>query len=89
MTFSLNRSENEAQIEHFLKHAHNSYRLVPAIEYFKECILPYLDNFYGLQMTEEQLLSFAESDPFFLSLPDVHACNGMFAAIIERTRISS
>lgn len=88
-TQSLSRSENEAQIEHFLKQAHNSYRLVPAIEYFRECIAPYAKNFYGLEYTEEQIASFSEADPYFMLYPDVHGCGGMFVAIIERTRISN
>src|SRR5690606_9442617 len=37
-TKTLNRSENEHQIEHFLRSSHNSYRLVPAVQYLKESI---------------------------------------------------
>jgi len=89
VTTSLNRSENEAQIDHFMRQSHNSYRVVPALGYFKECVVPYIKNFFGQTLTEEQIQSFAEADPFMLISPDVHGCNGMFIAIIERIRISN
>jgi len=88
-TSSLNKSENENQIEHFLKQAHHSYRLVPASEYLRGYVVDFVKNFYGLELSEDQLQSFCEADPFFMLTPDVHGCNGMFAAIIERTRISN
>lgn len=88
-TSSLNISENEAQVEHFLKASHNSYRLVPALDYFKEYVQEYLENFYGFEMSDELVESFVEYDPYFLLSPDVHGCNGVFAAVIERVRISN
>jgi len=88
-TSSLNRSENEGQIENFLKSAHNSYKLVPGSEYVREFVLPYVQNFLGLQWSDELLQSLFEFDPFFVCSPDVHGSNGLFVAILERTRISS
>lgn len=88
-TNSLSRSENEDQVENFLRQAHSSYRLVPMKEYFMENIYPYLKNFYHSTLTEEQVDSMFEDEAFLTLLPDIHGTNGMFAAMIERTRISS
>lgn len=89
VTSSLSRSENEGQIEHFMKQGHNSYRIVPIGEYLQEAVVPYLRNFFGSELTDKDLESFMEADPFFTMLPDVHGSNGMFAAVIQRTRISN
>ncbi len=88
-TTTLNKSENEAQIDHFLRTSHNSYRLVPALHYVKENLVPYLENFYRFKWDEKTLNSFAEFDPYFVLSPDVHGTPGIFVAIIQRTRISS
>lgn len=89
VTNSLNRSENEGQIENFLKSAHNSYRLVAASDYLRTYVLPYVKNFYGLEWNEKDLESLLEFEPFLVCSPDRQACNGLFVAILERTRISS
>lgn len=89
VTSSLNISENEAQIDNFMKNAHSSYRVVPAKEYIQDSVAPYLQNFFGLTLDQSVLDSFSSSEPYFTMFPDVHGTNGMFAAIIERTRISS
>lgn len=88
-TTSLNKSENEAQIENFLRTSHNSYRLVPALSYLKEYIVPYVSNFFRFQWDEKLLQSFAEFDPYFVASPDLHGSQGMFIAILQRTRIST
>lgn len=88
MTSTLNRTENEDQIEHFLRTSHNSYRLVSVRQYLREFSVPYLKNFYGFEWNERDFESFTESDPYFVLSPDVHGTYGMFAAVIERTRIS-
>ena len=88
MTSTLNRSENEDQIEHFLRTSHNSFRLVSIKQYLKEFSVPYLRNFYGFEWDPQSFESFTESDPYFVLSPDVHGTYGMFAAVIERTRIS-
>ncbi|TVQ78621.1 MAG: RsmB/NOP family class I SAM-dependent RNA methyltransferase [Bradymonadales bacterium] len=88
-TSSLNRSENEAQIENFLKSAHNSYRLVAASEHLRQYVLPFVQNHYGLEWKEDKLAGLLEFDPFLVLAPDLHGCNGLFLAILERTRISS
>lgn len=88
-TSSLNMSENEHQIENFLRNSHNSYRLVPASEYLRDYVVDFVKNFYGLEFTEDMIKSLTVYDPFILFAPDVHGTNGMFAAIIERIRISS
>jgi 16S rRNA (cytosine967-C5)-methyltransferase len=88
-TYTLTRSENEEQIDHFLRSSHNSFRLVPAVPYVKEFVLPYITNFYHFAWDEKTLSSFAEFDPYFTLSPDVHGTPGLFAAVIQRTRISS
>lgn len=88
-TSSLSITENEAQIEHFLKSSHNSFRIVPAGEYLREYVLPFAKNFYNFEMSDEVLASCLEYEPYFMVQPDVHACGGFFAAVIERTRISN
>lgn len=88
-TSSLNLSENEGQIEHFLKSSHNSFKIIPALDFMKEYVVDYVKNFYGLEISDETIMSFGEFDPFFTILPDVHGCNGLFACVIERTRISN
>jgi 16S rRNA (cytosine967-C5)-methyltransferase len=88
-TSSLSITENEAQIEHFLKSSHNSFRVVPAGEYLREYVLGFAKNFYNFEISEEVLASCLEYEPYFLVQPDVHACGGFFAAVIERTRISN
>jgi 16S rRNA (cytosine967-C5)-methyltransferase len=89
VTNSLNRSENEGQIENFLKAAHNSYRLVVAADYLKDYVLPYVKNNYGIEWDPKTLESLLEFEPFLVCTPDRHACNGLFVAVLERTRISS
>jgi 16S rRNA C967 or C1407 C5-methylase (RsmB/RsmF family) len=88
-TNTLNKSENEMQIEHFLRSTHNSYRLVPALSYLKESIVPYVTNFFNFNWDEKTLSSFGEFDPYFFLSPDIHGTSGTFAAIIQRTRIST
>jgi 16S rRNA (cytosine967-C5)-methyltransferase len=88
-TYTLTRSENEEQIDHFLRSSHNSFRLVPTVPYLKEFVLPYITNFFGFSWDEKTLSSFGEFDPYFTLCPDVHGTPGVFAAIIQRTRISS
>lgn len=88
-TFTLSKSENEEQIDHFLRMSHNSFRLVPAMGYVKEAIVPYCQNFFSFNWDDKAFASFFEYEPFFTLLPDVHGTSGMFAAIIQRTRIST
>ena len=88
-TSTLNKSENEQQIEHFLKTTHNSYRLVPALSYINECITPYVNNFFNFTWNEKTLTSLGEFDPYFFMSPDVHGSSGVFAAVIQRVRIST
>lgn len=88
-TSSLSLSENEQQIEHFLKASHNSFRLIPAGEYLREYVIPFVRNFYNFEISEQDLASFLEFNPYFFISPDIHGCNGAFAAVIERTRIST
>ncbi len=89
VTSSLNMSENEAQIEHFLKNSHNSFRLVPGSEYLKNYVLDFVKNFYGLEMDEDLMKSLTTYDPFIFLAPDQLGTNGLFAAVIERIRISN
>jgi 16S rRNA (cytosine967-C5)-methyltransferase len=88
-TSTLNKSENEMQIEHFLKSTHNSYRLVPIMSYMKEYILPYVQNFLQFNWDERTFASLVEFDPYFFLSPDVHGTTGTFAAVLQRTRIST
>jgi len=88
-TSSLNMSENEHQIEHFLKNSHNSFRLVPGSEYLKNYVLDFVKNFYGLEMDEDLMKSITTFDPFLFLAPDQLGTNGLFVAIIERIRISN
>ncbi len=88
-TSSLNLSENEQQIENFLRNSHNSFRLVPGSEYLRNYVVDFVKNFYGLEYSEETLKALTAFDPFIFISPDSHGTNGMFAAIIERIRISS
>ncbi len=87
--YTLNKSETEEQIDHFLRMSHNSFRLVPALAYVKESVHPYCQNFFGFSWDDKTLASFGEFDPFFTVLPDVHASPGLFLAVIQRTRIST
>lgn len=88
-TSTLTKSENEAQIENFLRSSHNSYRLIPIYSYLKDYVIPYVTNFFGFQWDEKILQTFAESDPFMVLSPDVHGSTGMFVAILQRSRIST
>jgi 16S rRNA C967 or C1407 C5-methylase (RsmB/RsmF family) len=88
-TTTLNKSENEGQIENFLKSSHNSYRVVSALGNLKDYIIPYLSNFFGFEWEEKALQSMTEADPFFTLSPDVHGGQGLFIAILQRTRIST
>ncbi|MBN8555942.1 MAG: RsmB/NOP family class I SAM-dependent RNA methyltransferase [Deltaproteobacteria bacterium] len=88
-TSTLNKTENEMQIEHFLKSTHNSYRLVPITSFMKDFLVPYLENFLQFKWDEKTFSSLMEFDPYFVMSPDMHGTNGTFAAIIQRTRIST
>lgn len=88
-TTTLSKSENEAQIEHFLKTTHNSYRLVPVSSYLKDYVLPFAENFFQFTWDPKLLASLLESDPFLIASPDVHGTVGGFVAIIQRIRIST
>jgi len=88
-TTSLSKSENEGQIEHFLRTSHNSYRLVPIQQYMKDYVMPYVQNYFNFQWDEKLLQSMLETDPFLLLSPDVHGCQGLFVSVIQRTRIST
>lgn len=88
-TTSLNKSENEAQLENFLKTSHSSYRLVPALQYMKDYVIPYAENFFSFKFDEKALAAMGEAEPFLMLSPDVHSCKGMFIAVIQRTRIST
>jgi 16S rRNA (cytosine967-C5)-methyltransferase len=86
---SLNLSENEHQIENFLKNSHNSFRLVSGKEYLENYVVDYVRNFYGLEYSEETLKALTTFEPYIFVSPDDHGTNGLFAAVIERIRISS
>jgi 16S rRNA (cytosine967-C5)-methyltransferase len=88
-TSTMNKSENEGQIEHFLRTSHNSFRLVPMSQYLQDFTIPYMENFFHFKWDAKTLASMAESDPFLFLSPDVHGCQGMFVAVIQRTRIST
>lgn len=88
-TRSLNQSENEKQIEHFLKSTHNSYRLVPMGTYLKESVMPYMQNFFGFQWDDKLFTLLTKFDPYFVLSPDIHGTDGLFVAIIQRIRIST
>ncbi len=88
-TTSLNKSENEAQIENFLRTSHNSYRLVSAVGYLKDYILPYVNNFFRFNWDEKSLQAMSEAEPYFVLSPDTLGCSGLFVAVVQRTRIST
>ncbi|MDB5037888.1 MAG: hypothetical protein JWQ35_1416 [Bacteriovoracaceae bacterium] len=88
-TYTLTKSENDEQVDHFLRSSHNSFRPVPVIPYIKEFVLPYAGNFFGFTWDEKTLSSFNEFEPYFTLTPDVHGTPGTFVAVIQRTRISS
>jgi len=88
-TTTMNKSENEAQIEHFLRTSHNSFRLVPMSQYMQDFTIPYMENFFNFKWDPKTLASLTEADPFMFLSPDVHGSQGMFVAVIQRTRIST
>jgi 16S rRNA (cytosine967-C5)-methyltransferase len=88
-THSLSKSENEMQLDHFIKSTHSSFRIVPASQYLKENVLPYAHNFFNFTMDEKLLASLLEQDPYIFMSPDIHSTKGSFIGIIQRIRIST
>ncbi len=88
-TNTLSRSENEQQIDHFIRSSHNSFRVVNMSTHLRDFVIPYMTSYFGFAWDEKLISSFVEYDPFFVLSPDIHGVPGLFVSVMQRTRISS
>lgn len=86
---TLDKSENENQIDHFIRGSHSSFRLVSMSTHLKDFVIPYMTNHFQFSWDDKTYLSLIENDPFLLLSPDVQGTAGLFVSVLQRIRISS